>query len=52
MVFELPRLRGVPPVNEKVDNLFEVVIPYLKIAHDYDLQLAIEAHAAVRFRTR
>jgi hypothetical protein len=35
LVFQLPYLPGLPPENEKVDNLFEVRVPLLRFDRDY-----------------
>lgn len=36
LVFRLPYLPGLPPENQKVDNLFEVRVPVLRFNRDYE----------------
>lgn len=49
IVFELPPLRGLPPVNQDVENVFDVVIPHLKVNHSHELKWTISQQAGVRF---
>ncbi|MEM1296401.1 MAG: hypothetical protein AAGH89_13620 [Verrucomicrobiota bacterium] len=52
VVFELPPLRGVPPVNQDIENVFDVVIPHLEVHHSHELKWTISQQAGVRFAFR
>lgn len=49
VVFELPPLRGIPEVNEEIDNLFDVTVPHLTARNEEDLKRIVTNQAGVQF---
>lgn len=49
VVFELPPLRGIPEVNQEIDNLFDVTVPHLTARSGEDLKRIVTNQAGVQF---
>ncbi len=52
IVFEIPDIHGLPTKNDNLSNLFETLVPYMRIKNEWQFREAIEGLSQIRFGGR